>query len=959
MKHRLIVNFILTSIIIAISTNSYDILGNPPITHFTRNDYKNASQFWDACQDQNGNVFFGNNNGILIFDGARWDHVKIPNHSGVRSLLATSDHRIFAGAFNEIGNIRHNSKGYYYESMMELIPAEYRNFGNLWGIHEINNTFIFRSFSYLFIYQEGRMAIIEADDQFQFGGICNDLLFVVDSNQLQIININTLQTEIVLSLSEINNEEILKILPTSQTTEIHLLTRQGSLYLVNLKFNNSSFIQKLATQTFQPPYISAVQSKNGKLFIGSLSHKMHSWIPNGEYYTPARHYSNLQDNTVLSIFESKEETIWALLDKGLDYFDPNSFLTNIFKGSSVYDVVIFENRMYLATNEGVFRSSEKQSNNSINQIQFKKVANTEGQAWSLQVVNGILLCGHDNGLYTISNGIAQKIPGFSGVWKLYPVVNSKNEYFVNLYNGMGLISIIDGEINPIEFQLPGFEESTRDILTDESHSYWVCHGYKGVYRIKTSSNNRRIVGVEHFSEQDGLPSTFNINAHWWNNQVVFTTNHGIYFFDKETNRFKRHEKLNALLGDDLNIRQIIDKDGISWCVIDDEIAFFKTEKMDSVIRDPFLSLKGTLNQSMECLVPYSNKGVLIGTSFGLYSFDIEKYEKTTTIQPGITISRLIFQIEDSLIIHHIPDPLNTITIPHKATNIQFFFNAPFIRDKATIQYSYWLEGQSHQWTNWQSEASVIYPHLKSGEYLFHVKGRSLSGEITNTAVISLLVEPVWYASRIFLIIWTLSGITVIYLIVLWVRIIVKKEKAKTQLEEKKHQRILEIELEKIKLEQERKEILKDKEQLESDVVEKSKDLANYTMFIAKKQELLIELQDELNNIRQQAKSDNIRSKILNLTRTISVNLNNQQQFKLFDSNLERVHKDLFDLIKSHYPDMSSKDLRLCAFIKMELTNKEMASVLNISVRGLETARYRLRKNYPEIDELIEKSKNMS
>lgn len=48
-------------------------------------------------------------------------------------------------------------------------------------------------------------------------------------------------------------------------------------------------------------------------------------------------------------------------------------------------------------------------------------------------------------------------------------------------------------------------------------------------------------------------------------------------------------------------------------------------------------------------------------------------------------------------------------------------------------------------------------------------------------------------------------------------------------------------------------------------------------------------------------------------------------------------------LKDKYPDLTPSDLRLCAFLRMNLASKEIAPLLGISVRGVENHRYRLRK----------------
>ncbi len=60
-------------------------------------------------------------------------------------------------------------------------------------------------------------------------------------------------------------------------------------------------------------------------------------------------------------------------------------------------------------------------------------------------------------------------------------------------------------------------------------------------------------------------------------------------------------------------------------------------------------------------------------------------------------------------------------------------------------------------------------------------------------------------------------------------------------------------------------------------------------------------------------------------------------------HFNELHEDFFDRLKKAYPSLTPKDLRLCAYLKMNLTTKEMATLMNVSLRGVEASRYRLRK----------------
>ena len=63
----------------------------------------------------------------------------------------------------------------------------------------------------------------------------------------------------------------------------------------------------------------------------------------------------------------------------------------------------------------------------------------------------------------------------------------------------------------------------------------------------------------------------------------------------------------------------------------------------------------------------------------------------------------------------------------------------------------------------------------------------------------------------------------------------------------------------------------------------------------------------------------------------------------FARHFDQVHSHFLKKVRQHYPQLTVKDHRLCAYLRMNLSSKEMASLMNISVRSVEVARYRLRK----------------
>lgn len=76
---------------------------------------------------------------------------------------------------------------------------------------------------------------------------------------------------------------------------------------------------------------------------------------------------------------------------------------------------------------------------------------------------------------------------------------------------------------------------------------------------------------------------------------------------------------------------------------------------------------------------------------------------------------------------------------------------------------------------------------------------------------------------------------------------------------------------------------------------------------------------------------------------IEENISGEDEWAIFQTNFDRIHEKFFTNLKERYPDLTPGDLRLCALLRLNMPTKDMARMQNLSVRGIEAARYRLRK----------------
>ena len=133
------------------------------------------------------------------------------------------------------------------------------------------------------------------------------------------------------------------------------------------------------------------------------------------------------------------------------------------------------------------------------------------------------------------------------------------------------------------------------------------------------------------------------------------------------------------------------------------------------------------------------------------------------------------------------------------------------------------------------------------------------------------------------------------------------------------------------------------EKLTSEIKHKNKELANSTMHLIQKNKFLNSVKNEINNLLDSNIENTQKSSLKRLQRHIDRDINNEKYWKVFDDYFDDVHQDFLTRLKEKYKDLSPKELRLCAYLRMNLSSKEIAVLMNISIRGVEVSRYRLRK----------------
>lgn len=127
---------------------------------------------------------------------------------------------------------------------------------------------------------------------------------------------------------------------------------------------------------------------------------------------------------------------------------------------------------------------------------------------------------------------------------------------------------------------------------------------------------------------------------------------------------------------------------------------------------------------------------------------------------------------------------------------------------------------------------------------------------------------------------------------------------------------------------------------QNEVIESNmREITSYSMQLFNKNNVLLEIQEVANKIQHTPKKT--QEQILNI---INANIQGDDDWQDIKSRFNQVHPDFFEKLKSISPNLTEVNLRMCAYFKMGISNKQIAQILNVSPNSIIVHRYRLKRS---------------
>lgn len=911
-------------------------LGGPLVVNYGKTVFQGGSRTWDIQQDSKGTMYFGNNEGLITFDGKYWKQYKLPNQTIVRSIYISADDKIFVGGQGEFGYFEKSAKsGLRYVSLQDKVPAAYRQFADVWHTVGFEQGVFFMASNLLFGYKADKVTVYPASSEWEFLGQATGKLFGQDkANGLLAFNNN--QWNVVSQAAPFAGRKISGMLEMGKDSVLVSMLNNRTFVLHDKK------LTALNTATSHDMYTPSIAKIDDKRYVmATATEGCLIRTAGGRLLERIAVTEGLQNKNVSAVFVDRQANIWAAIDNaiavisfggGIRYLRPN-----IDHEVTGYSTRVFENKLYLSSSNGVYMAplDKVTEDHSQSPGTFSLLKGSDGgEAWRLDIVNDRLLLAHNKGLYTIEGNNVRPVALGAGSWlalplsSVYPISHS----LIGTYRGLNLLGF-DGRTFSIERTLQGTSDSYRFLAKDDNGIIWASHPYRGIYRMQL---NAALTAYETklLTKQEGLPSSFQNYVFRVRNRVVFATENGVYEYDQSTGRFFPSRFFAVFRG--LPIRYLIDDAaGNVWFCSGKKVgvAHYKKESDDYAITY-FPEIEGMNTSGFENIYPYNAQNVYIGSEKGIIHINYRKYQ-AGKVRPTVLMSSVsTVGARDSVIFNGYSQTYPPI-LNASFDSFHFEYASPSYGVHEHVSYRYRLEGYDTDWSPWTTNNEKDYTNLSSGHYSFKVKAKNNLNEESEIAVYTFEIRPPWYRT-----IWAYMGYILLALLAMyWTVIIQKKAWIRQQLKFEKEMEQLRY-IHQLEVEKNEKEIVKlQNEKLENEVLSKTKELASTSMQLMENSGALTKLRVELAKLETIEEGAELK-RITSLLKDVE---NNTAHWDQFASHFDELNDGFFHRLKNIHPSLSRNDLKVCAYLRLNFSTKQIAQLQSISVRGVEIHRYRLRK----------------
>ena len=899
-------------------------LGKYPIHNFTPNSYKAGIQNIDFAQNRDMTIYVANNLGVLSYDGNDWQKHAYGTGKKQRSLAFDQQtDRLFVGSQGDFGYFKEH---WEYVSLLNLIPDDSKDFDEVWDVILHESKVFFCTFQGIYVFDGTKIVVIRPDIGFDRSFKAGHRLFTQNGKGL---------------LYEIDNLSLTQVSEAEGIVSGIIQDKDG--YLVIYNDGRVRLITPFCLQQKYPElelslrdtYVNHVmQLSDTRLVISTQTAGLFIFNQQTNQIENIGRQNGLQSSACLNSFQDYSGNLWVGMQNGISLIDINSPLrlinSDINLQGSGYEAYETDLGTYYSTSNGLYFLEQGTS-------KCVFIEGTEGPAYGLQEIFGVLYLGHHTGLFRVFEKEAVKVVVTDGLWSVKQLRSNPEFAIAGTYSGLYLFKLNTNMVLEPLGKIDGFSESSRFFQEDQKGQIWVGQFYKGLYKL-ILDEDLKSAKTSRVSDEYDLPIARHIILSNIDNEIHIATQNGIFNINEGTNDIIKTERFNEVVGDQRVYFLFQGNKKNVHLFTEDLVGYFKQISPKNYVYHPssLFQLRHSLNNDLLNVSINVKNGVLFNANEGFIFYDPE-LENRTSVNKKPMITR-VYSVAENIVIYEKPpfgkreEKLPELNIPHTAKVLQFDVESYNFKEFNNQQFRYFLKGFDNKFSEWGTSTTKEYTNLKEGNYEFHVQALNYLGKETAGLPVLIKVEPPFYRT---------IYAKVFYVVLLILVFIAMYRYQKTRIK-KKSRKI--DEAKELELDKRQQEVLQLREaKIESELRHVNNLLAASTMNLVVKNDFLESVKEELKQVKENGKILQTKQALEQIVKEIDVKLKLKEDWKQFEYHFDKVHGNFLNRIRAKFKDLSPSEQKLCAFLRLNLNTKEIANLMGISPRGVEVARYRLRK----------------
>lgn len=759
--------------------------GSLPVYNFSQKTYNAGAQNLAVIQDKRGVMYFGNNQGILEYDGNRgiagWKVIDA-NRSIVRSLDIDKNGRIYAGGVDEFGYLAPDSIGNLrYHSLVTLLDSTYRSFSDVWKTFVTDRGIFFQTYDYIFIYDDS-ITVLTSESTFRESYYVKGTLYVRQDG----IGLTKLQNGSFVRVpggDRFADEQIFGMVPYG--TRSLLVASLHDLFRMDQSSGKTGAVKFEKIHTEADAYLdnhdinSVIRIDSFSFSIGMFGGGIVILSDDGKIIENFDKTSGLEDDIIYDQYLDGRNNLWLAMSQGVSRIEIHSPMSWFGDGSglsgTIQSITRFNDKLYVATLSGLFYLEvQKTVNKDVISLEpkFVPIEEMAFECWDLLRFTNkgeeFLLVANNDAVRVVDRDNQVSSLPLSGDYFPYDLYQSRlvpGRVYIGLWDGLASVYRDKGKWID-EGRIEGISENVNQMSEDIVGNLWMGTESQGVLKLNILSlegDQIEDIKVSKYDTSNGLPEGPYIVSQITGPPDV-ATSRGLYKFNQVENSFKPDTSYGKQFGDGSHyIHRISEyRDRGIWIITYIEHPKYTEDTyqagyLESLpgnrfrwVTEPFIRITEEVPQAF--FVDANRSTFWMGGS------QLYRYEKDNDKDYGKDFNTLIRKVSlgsDSLIFggtnydeNDLPvleqPPQLVYTLNYRYNNLIFNYSAPTGDDESFLRFSYFLEGFDDGWSDWSDVTYKEYTNLREGDYTFHVKAKNAYNHIGKEATFAFTVMPPWY-----------------------------------------------------------------------------------------------------------------------------------------------------------------------------------------------------------------------